>query len=207
MRWLTYSIGLLLVFLVAIWWRSQPNSAETGVIASESSDQSTTDISAQATRKAEAAEHQPSQNLGEEAGLLQKPELTPAQIVQDPTQDASQKIENPAQAQPQPQGQAQPQKAENTAPATSSSKDKTPAAQAPAAAASAPVPKGDPKAADDDSDDDSDDDDSDDDDSSNVQGFNMIKHLKLLKPRVIVGQREQEERALLLELEKVFGRG
>ena len=202
MRWVTYSIGMLLVFLVAIWWRSQPNHSDTGTVVSESSDQSTTDISAQATRKTAAQEQQPSQNLSDEVRLLQKPGLSPAQVVEDSASDSSQKTELPL-----------PTEAGKKGSTTSDSKPSSTTAQTPATLAAdkstktsptqkaAVTPKVAPKAVEEESDEDSEDEE---EDTSDVQGFNLIKPLK---PKVILGQREQDERALLQELEKVFGRG
>lgn len=227
MRWLTYSIGAVLVFLVAIWWRSQPSHAD---------DQSTTEVSAQVAPKTDP-------NLSEEATVLQNPaaidlnsnSVPSSASTSVPVQNDSQKTVIVSPSDPTGIDKTQnatattapaPQKPANSQVLPSANATnavgKSPQVSAPATTTPAPststtnsasnttnqntavAPKADPNAAEDDSDDESDDD-SEDDSTNNVQGFNIFK--KLTKPKVLVGQRERDEQALLRELEKVFGRG
>ncbi len=204
MRWLTYSISGVLVFLVAIWWRNQP---------SHSDDQSTTEISAQAPGKTE-------QNLSEEATILQNPSAidlnsnsvpsSASNVV--PVQNDSQKTATVSTTDP-----VSVDKTQNTTASSSTAAQKPLTTQVPASTnaansggksaanqSTAVAPKADPNAAEDESDEESDDE-SEDESTDNVQGFNLFK--KILKPKVLVGQRERDEQALLRELEKVFGRG
>lgn len=59
MRWITYSIGIVLVFLVAIWWRSQPSHAVKTAVISETPQETTIEITPQSSAKAQAVEVQP----------------------------------------------------------------------------------------------------------------------------------------------------
>lgn len=57
MRWITYSIGFLLIFLVAIWWRSQPNSpSETAALVSNASEHTPIKIEAREHPQAQGIE-------------------------------------------------------------------------------------------------------------------------------------------------------
>jgi cytoskeleton protein RodZ len=226
MRWVTYSIGLLLIFLVAIWWRSQPNHSVTSAVVTESSDQATTDITSQATSRTETQENQPVEILGEGASSGQKNELQTISGGPVSDQRAAEETAQKPDKVPLPNAdlnQKTDKVSAKDAGASQKTSTKTPdavlnpkdakvspapktATQSPAAGqTSANTPVKTPAAEDSEETDDSDEDsDADATGTTKTQSWN---HIKTFKPKVILSQREQDERALLQELEKVFGRG
>ncbi|MBX9586544.1 MAG: helix-turn-helix domain-containing protein [Gammaproteobacteria bacterium] len=204
-RWVTYSIGMILIFLVAIWWRGQPNHSIAPTVATDSTDQTSTDITAQATQKTEATNNQSTEAQSESTSLLPKSEAQPNSLESSLSQPGTQtKDSDSKKTTTQTPDPAATQKEANTVtssttadPKLSSNQNTTkPTAVTPAAA--------------DEESDDSEESDEDTDtnaDSSTITKKHSWYQIKPFKPKVLVGQRDREERALLQELEKVFGRG
>lgn len=213
MRWVTYSIGMILIFLVAIWWRSQPNHVVTTTVATETTDQTSTDVTPQTTQKTETVSNQPAEVQSEsipstlESTLSQAsaqptttgtmPQSDKTQTVQ--TQGTTSDIKNNSATQA-------PDAANQKNPTISTAAPANPQAPTNRTAIKSSAP------ASSDSVDDSDEDDDDDTTDAKADNSAVTKkqswyQIKPFKPRVLIGQRGQDERALLQELEKVFGRG
>jgi len=233
MRWLTYSIAILLVVLVGIWWQNQPNHSDV-VTAAGSPVQSTTDISSQVAPKVETtinttdqtqkSDPQTTQLLQDSPGTDQ----TNTQTVTSSASSSTTGTENTTTTQSPPSVSNSPDSTqapavsgsnatgtENTSsvklkPAESNQINTTPApANNGSSTTSTPQTQSDASEtestdAEDSGEEESDDEELDDEPTDGQQGFNTIKKLK---PKVILGQREKDERALLMELEKIFGRG
>ncbi len=196
-RWVTYSIGMILVFLVAIWWRGQPNHSTTTTVATDSTDQTSTDITVQTTQKTEATNNQSTEAQTDSTTLLPKSESLPNSLESSLSQAGPQAKDSDSKKSSTPEA--------NTATSSTTADPKLSSTQATTkSAVSAPANTNDDSDDSDDSDDDDSDTNADNSTSTKKQSWYQIKPFK---PKVLVGQRDRDERALLQELEKVFGRG
>jgi cytoskeleton protein RodZ len=248
MRWLTYSIAIILVVMVGIWWQNQPNHSDI-VTAVGSTPQSTTDISSQVAPKIETTSNTSGQNVGDESGSAQKSDPQTTQLLQDSPgtdQDNAQPATNSASSSTtgtentttpstpssldstatgtaqsnQPNSVSAPTVNGASTTGTSTSTQSKPTESHQPNSTPGPASNGSSTTSttqsqsdadsteatdsEESSEEESDDEELDDETVDDQQGFNTIKGLK---PKVILGQREKDERALLMELEKIFGRG
>ncbi len=216
MRWVTYSIGMILIFLVAIWWRSQPSQPNTTTIATESTGHTTTDITTQATQKTEstATSATPTTTTNEaqtdSANLLPKSDSQPITLESTISQANSQQATT---VTPQPSTNGQPTSADSTQTPNSTTNQNTATTDKISSNKNDTKPAVSTPATSNVDSDDSEDDDSEDEDTETSATNSAITkkqswyQIKPFKPRVLVGQRGHDERVLLQELEKAFGRG
>lgn len=205
MRWVTYSIGMILVFFVAVWWRSQPSHPATATLLAETNSQTTTDITAQATQKTESTTAAVNETQSDTASILPKSDAQPPSFESSLSQ---------AQANPQEVGSEAAQQSTSAQQTSTDSAQKTNEQIAEKTTKSTAASPASSNAQDDVDDSDDEEDDESDDEDTEVSVNNpktAKKHswyqIKPFKPKVLVGQRGQDEKALLHELDKVFGRG
>jgi cytoskeletal protein RodZ len=127
MRWVTYSIGMVLIFLVAVWWRNQPTSTiDPEAVAAEEA-ATPVKIQEQDHPHIQSTDHSDgvAQNLGQEPGVVPQPEAAAGAGQNASQKPAEAPAEDPTKEQPKDQVKSDKSDDEDEDQADDSSSDKS----------------------------------------------------------------------------------